>query len=190
MALARESGTACTPIPESPTIRKQPVVTWAELEAAEPALAEAGRRLIHRGGEGAALLATARGGDPPRIHPINVGIVGGHLYTFLIGRSPKCRDLEAEGRYALHSHVDSAEPSEFSICGRAVEVRDAVVRSRVAADWSFEVDDSYVLFELSIDSALLGIRATADDWPPRYTSWPLAPDRSRSGAGSPIRQTA
>jgi hypothetical protein len=34
------------------------------------------------------------------------------------------------------------------------------------------VDESYTLFEFSIETALLGARATADDWPPRYASWP------------------
>ena len=44
-------------------------------------------------------------------------------------------------------------------------------RERVAAGWAFEVDDSYTLFEFSIEHALLGARPTADDWPPIYTSW-------------------
>jgi hypothetical protein len=147
------------------------VATWADLEAAALELAEVGRHLIYRSGEGAALLATVRGSDPPRLHPINVGIVGGRLYAFVIGRSPKRRDLEADGRFALHSHVDPAAPSEFSIRGRAVVVEAPTLRSAVAGDWFFGVDESYVLFELSIDSALVGIRPTPEVWPPRYSSW-------------------
>jgi hypothetical protein len=43
-------------------------------------------------------------------------------------------------------------------------------RDRVAAGWYFEVDDTYWLFELRIQSAILGERA-ADEWPPRYKRW-------------------
>jgi hypothetical protein len=42
----------------------------------------------------------------------------------------------------------------------------------VAADgWHFTVDDGYRLFELDVEHALLGERASADDWPPAYRSW-------------------
>ena len=150
------------------------MATWAEFEAASPDLAEAGRRLIHARGDGEALLATIRDGDAPRIHPVNVGTADGHLYVFVIGSSAKRIDLETDGRYALHTHVDPASPSEFTLRGRAHEVTDAAARTAAAADWAFSVDDSYRLFELSIESALLGERPTADDWPPRYSSWTSA----------------
>ena len=55
--------------------------------------------------------------------------------------------------------------------GHARLVDEPDERSRVAAGWAFEVDDAYTLFEFSIENALLGARPTADDWPPRYTSW-------------------
>lgn len=147
------------------------MVTWAKFEAAAPTMAGTGRRLLHRGGEGQAMLATVRGADePPRINPITVGIVGGRLHAFIL-RSPKLADLEQDGRFALHSHHDPAAPSEFALRGRARLVEDDAVRSAVAAEWPFEVDDTYRLFEFSIDSALVGERPTADDWPPRYTTW-------------------
>jgi hypothetical protein len=37
--------------------------------------------------------------------------------------------------------------------------------------WYFEVDDETTLFEFSIESALLGERRDAEEWPPRYSSW-------------------
>ena len=151
------------------------MASWGELEAAAPDIASAGRRLIYRGEDGEALLATVRDGTPPRIHPVNVGIVDRRLYMFVIGRSAKRNDLEADGRFALHTHVDPASPSEFQVRGRAREVTDEHVRASVGSGWAFTVDESYRLFELSIESALLGERPTADDWPPRYSSW-SAPD--------------
>ena len=65
------------------------------------------------------LLATVRGDDPPRIHPISVAIVDGRLLAFIILAGPKRRDLEEDGRYAMHSHVDLTAPDEVSIRGRA-----------------------------------------------------------------------
>lgn len=152
------------------------MVTWADFQAAEPELAAAGRRLIYRGDHGEALLATVRDDEPPRIHPISVGIVDDRLYAF-INPSPKRRDLATDGRYALHTHQDPAVPREFAVRGRASLITDASVRSAVAAEWSFEADETYDLFEFSIDSALLGLRDNPDEWPPRYTSWSAAAAR-------------
>jgi dipeptidyl aminopeptidase/acylaminoacyl peptidase len=160
------------------------LTTWAEFSAAAPEMAAEGRRQLYRRGDGEALLATVREGDPPRIHPINVGIVGERLYAFLL-RSAKRHDLERDGRFALHSHQDPAEPSEFLVRGRARRVLDREVLRSVAAGWYFTVDEAYHLFELSIDSALVGLRA-ADEWPPRYTSWtaPTAPTAPPHGGSS------
>ena len=146
-------------------------MTWAEFAAAAPEIASEGTRLIYAMGGGKALLATVRGDDPPRIHPITVAIVGERLYAFIIARSPKKLDLELDGRYALHTHMDQAAPNEFALRGRARLVDAPDERERVGAGWAFEVDDSYALFEFSIENAVLGARATADDWPPIYTSW-------------------
>ena len=143
---------------------------WSTLEAEAAPIAQAGRRLIYRGGDGEALLATIRDAGTPQIHPINVGIVDGVLYAF-IGPSGKRGDLEQDGRYALHTHLDPAAPDEFSLRGRASPVADVARRATVAAGWAFTVDDRYRLFALDIESAILGERG-ADEWPPRYRRWP------------------
>jgi hypothetical protein len=144
---------------------------WADFAAAAPDIAAEGRRLILARGDGEALLATVRGDDLPRIHPVNVAIVDGRLYAFIIARSPKRLDLELDGRYAMHTHQDPTAPNEVALRGRARLVGDVTERAAVAAGWAFEVDDEYALFEFDIEIALLGARPTADDWPPRYTSW-------------------
>ena len=146
------------------------MVSWAELEAAAPTVAAEGCRLLHRTGHGSALLATVRDDLPPRIHPVSLAIVDGRLYAFILA-SAKRTDLERDGRYALHSLQDPAAPSEFEVRGRATPVHDPAVRSAVAAGWYFDADDTYELFEFGIESALLGTRPTADDWPPIYSSW-------------------
>lgn len=145
--------------------------TWTAFETAAPDLAAEGRRLLHRTGIGEGLLATVRDGVPPRIHPVYVGIVDGRLVTFAQGRSAKVRDLREDGRFALHAYLDPAVPHEFLVRGRAFEVTDPARRAAAAAGWSFTPDDSYPLFELGIDHALLGVRGDADAWPPVYRSW-------------------
>jgi hypothetical protein len=143
--------------------------TWADFASASPDLASAGAGHLDRA-EGAALLATVRGAESaPRIHPVSVGIVDGGLFVFLLD-SAKRADLVEDGRYALHAHQDQAAPDEFSVRGRANLVPAGALRDRVASGWYFEVDDSYWLFELQVQTALLGRRA-ADEWPPRYTRW-------------------
>jgi hypothetical protein len=148
------------------------VVRWAAFEAAAPELAAEGRRLLYARGDGEALLVTVRGNELPRIHPINVGVVDGGLYAFLLP-SAKRTDLEQDGRFALHTHQDPAAPDEFSVRGRATVVVDPAVRATVSDGWFFEVDDTYLLMEFSVEGAVLGLRG-ADEWPPRYRRWSAA----------------
>ncbi len=147
------------------------MATWDALATAEPQLAGAGRRLLGRGDASEALLATVRGDDPPRIHPVNVAVVAGRLLTFAISSSAKAADLAADGRFALHAHVDPKVPEEFVVRGRARRVDDPELMSAAIAAWPFDAAAGYDLFELDITHALLGQRSSADDWPPRYRSW-------------------
>ena len=149
---------------------ERPSVTWATFEADAPQLAAEGRSLLRRGGGDGGLLATVRGEAPPRIHPVSVGIVDGGLYVFVLP-SAKRTDLELDGRFALHAHQDPAAPGEFAVRGRAVLVEEDAARAAAAAVWPFDVDDTYSLFELRLEAAVLGRRPTADDWPPRYETW-------------------
>ena len=144
---------------------------WGAFAQAEPDMAAKGRDLIYRRGDGEGFLVTVAGAQGlPRLHPINVGVVGEHLFAFVQAKSAKTRDLEADGRYALHAHQDPAEPHEFMVRGRALLVEDSDMRAEIASDWFFTVSDTYPLYELLIDHALLGERG-ADEWPPRYRSW-------------------
>ena len=144
--------------------------TWAAFEAAAPDLAAEGLRLLRQGGEVSAFLATVRGDSPPRIHTVTVGVVDGGLFLFALP-SAKRTDLAHDGRYALHAWQDPARPGEFSIRGRAQRIDDPVRRGAVAAAWSFTADATYELFELLVSTAVVGRRASAEDWPPRYETW-------------------
>ncbi|HLX35900.1 MAG TPA: pyridoxamine 5'-phosphate oxidase family protein [Candidatus Limnocylindrales bacterium] len=150
------------------------MTTWAEFEAAAPELAAAGWELLARSGSGSTdgdgLLATVREDLPPRIHPVSVGRVDGRLYTFVL-QSAKLRDLEGDGRYAFHNLLDPEAPDEFMVRGRVRRVAPgSAERASAVAVWSFQPGDTYVLFELEVESAVLGRRG-ADEWPPHYTTW-------------------
>jgi hypothetical protein len=147
------------------------MASWSELEASNPSMAAAGRAVLFRTGAGEALFTTVRGDQPPRTHPVNVGIVDGRLLTFVQDRSAKARDLVEDGRYALHAHMDFAAPHEFLVRGRATLVTDAELRQRAIAEWPFSPGEAYLLLELGITHALFGERGDPDAWPPIYTSW-------------------
>jgi len=147
------------------------MATWAEFERSAPEVAAKGRDLLYRTGAGEGLLVTIRGDGLPRAHPVNAGVVDGHLYTFVQAKSSKRRDLEEDGRYALHAFLMPEAPHEFQVRGHARLVEDQELRAKLAADWFFTVSDAYPLYELMISNVLLGERPTADDWPPIYASW-------------------
>ncbi|MFI5260920.1 MAG: hypothetical protein ACHQZR_00030 [Candidatus Limnocylindrales bacterium] len=145
------------------------MVTWGGFEAAAPDIAARGRELLYRIDHGQALLVTVRGEQLPDVHPISLAVVGSGLYAFILP-SPKLEDLERDGRYALHAHFDPLVPHEFVLRGRVRPVDD-VTRAALAADWSWTVGSARA-FEFLVEHVLLGERASADDWPPRYTTWP------------------
>ena len=147
------------------------MATWTDFEVAAPEMAGKGRALLYRTGAGEGLFITVRGDGLPRAHPVNVGVVDGHLYTFVQAKSAKRRDLEEDGRYALHAYVIPETPHEFLLRGHVSLIEDPDMRLMVAFDWPFTAGDDYPLYELLISNALLGERPTADDWPPIYTSW-------------------
>jgi hypothetical protein len=148
------------------------MASWNQFERDAPELAELGRSLLYRTGEGLALLATVRGRDlPPRIHPINLEIVDGRLLTFIHDDSAKGRDLVEDGRFAVHAHQDPERPHEFQARGRARLLTDLADRSRAASVWPFSTNETYLLFELELEHVLVGERPSANDWPPVYRSW-------------------
>lgn len=146
-------------------------VRWDAFAASVPDLADAGFALLDRTGSGRGLLATVRTDTPPRINPVSLRIVDGRLLVFVIIGSAKDRDLLDDGRYALHAQWDPAVPHEFSVRGDVRQVDDEAVRQAAVSVWPFEADDSYRLYELLVESALLAVRASDEVWPPAYRSW-------------------
>ncbi|MCY1143884.1 pyridoxamine 5'-phosphate oxidase family protein [Actinoplanes sp. Pm04-4] len=140
------------------------MASWSDFAASDPALAAGIRALLQQYGPGLAYLATVRPDGAPRLHPVSPVITDQGLYCFLIP-SPKRRDLERDGRYALHSYPPEENDDEAILTGRATPVHDPRVIARLAADLHASPHVAWRLFELSIESALLRTHGPAGALP-------------------------
>jgi hypothetical protein len=128
-------------------------MSWKELENTAPELSTFG---LKRFEVGVAYLATVRQDGSPRVHPVTPIIGQGHLFLFMEPTSPKGYDLRRDGRYALHSAVSDSNGTsgEFIITGDAKFTTDPAKRSLASQLASYTPEDHYILFELSIESAV------------------------------------
>jgi hypothetical protein len=96
------------------------MVTWKELAAAKPELADVGRSLLFQFGVGLAFLATVDKDGAPRLHPVCPVLSNDHLSVLITPTPPKRSDLLRDGRYALQSFPQpKAGSDEFYITGKA-----------------------------------------------------------------------
>lgn len=127
--------------------------SWADLRSAASELADFGKERLH--GSAPAYLATVRGGALPRVHPVQPIVSPNRLMLFMFPSSPKARDLQNDGRFALHTAVADNDGSngEFFLRGRARPVGDETVRAE-AAEWGYAPRPEYILFELGVEQAV------------------------------------
>jgi hypothetical protein len=74
-------------------------MSWQALVDAVSELAAFGAERLH---DQVAYLATLKADGSPRLHPVRPVVASGRLFVFMETTSPKVRDLEHDGRYALH----------------------------------------------------------------------------------------
>ena len=129
-------------------------MTWRDLEQAKPELAAAGARRLHGR---VAYLATVSPDGAPRVHPVTPIVGEGHLFVFMEPTSPKGTDLRRGSRYALHSPVrdPSGSEGEFLVNGTGAAIGDPAVRAGAERNATYSPDPRYVLFVLSVKSAVL-----------------------------------
>ena len=137
---------------------------WSEFVAAAPQLAEAVRALLQQYGPGLGYLATVRADGGPRVHPVSPVVTADGLFCFVVD-SPKRRDLERDGRYALHSYPPEDCDDEAYLSGRARPVEDPRVVDRLAVDLRAAPQVDWRLFEFGIDVAILTRHGTAGATP-------------------------
>ena len=168
------------------------MVTWKEFAAAAPHLADAGRSLLNQFGVGLAFLATVRKDGAPRLHPVCPVLSDGRLFVLITPESPKRRDLEQDGRYALQTFPQPKPGSdEFYLCGKAVPVEDPATRAAILADAKHMADASETAFELWIDRVMHTTweHVLTPQMRSRHEKWraPATSRRSMGGAaGSPL----
>ncbi len=130
------------------------MASWSEFVAASPRLAEAIRGLIQQYGPGMAYLATIRADGGPRVHPVSPVITDEGLFCFLIC-SPKRRDLERDGRYALHAFPAEESDDEAYLAGRACPVTDRAHVEKLARAQRAAPQVDWRLFEFTVEVAML-----------------------------------
>jgi hypothetical protein len=138
---------------------------WSEFAAVEPRLAEVIRGLLYQYGPGLGYLATVRADGGPRVHPVSPVISGNGLYCFVID-SPKRRDLDRDGRYAMHAFPPESSDDEAYLAGRAVQVTNSLVIARLAAEMRAEPRVDWRLYEFTVEVAMVvrrGIAPTSAD---------------------------
>lgn len=130
------------------------MASWSEFVAAEPQLASAIRALLLQYGPGMGYLATVRADGGPRVHPVSPVITDEGLFCFVVD-SPKRRDLERDGRYALHSYPPEDSDDEAYVAGQARPVLDPAVVNHLAGALRASPQVDWRLFEFAVDVAML-----------------------------------
>jgi Pyridoxamine 5'-phosphate oxidase len=110
------------------------VPSWAQVAAEAPELAERARGYLdahkHK------TLATLRRDGSPRLSGIEAEIVDGELWMGMMPGSLKAKDLQRDGRFALHSASEDppAWPGDAKVAGRAIEVEHDEPHHRFRCD--------------------------------------------------------
>lgn len=147
-------------------------LTWAEFAIASPRLAAEVRSLFEQYGQAFGYLATVRLDGGPRVHPVSPVIADGGLFCFVTA-SPKRRDLERDGRYALHAYPAESSDDEAYLAGRVRAVTDEARQARLAKNHRASADVNWRLFELEIEVAMVTHRDRQQD-PAEYRIWRAA----------------
>ncbi|MGK5675122.1 pyridoxamine 5'-phosphate oxidase family protein [Micromonospora sp. URMC 106] len=133
------------------------MASWSEFAADEPRLADGIRVLMQQYGPGFGYLATVRADGGPRVHPVSPVITDEGLFCFVVD-SPKRRDLERDGRYALHSFPPEESDDEAYVAGHARPVTDPARVARLARSHRAAPQVDWRLFEFTVDVAMLARR--------------------------------
>ena len=143
------------------------MTTWGEFTRLAPEIAAYG---VERLDGKVAYLGTVRANGLPRVHPVTPIISDQRLFLFMEPTSPKGKDLQQIGHYALHCSVEdsSGGNGEFYVRGEATLVHDSALRQEAIAASSYQPKDRYILFALSVEYAFMNVYK---DGTPHITHW-------------------
>jgi hypothetical protein len=152
------------------------LLSWQEFAKIQPEMASFGEeRLRYK----VMYLATIRPGGYPRVHPFTPFVGSGRLFAFMEATSPKGKDIQRNGRYAMHSQVADMDGTngEFEITGDAFLVSDSASRSDAAAACPYTPAERYKLFEFKIARCMTNDYAGGKS---NVRSWKISDDPSPS----------
>jgi hypothetical protein len=101
------------------------------------------------------------------------------VFAFIVP-GPKCRDLERDGRYAMHSFPCPDNEDAFMLTGDATVVTDVELRRRLVAQFLGERSElpiseadmaDQTVFEFTVDRVLLTRTTGHGDPQPVHTVW-------------------
>ncbi|OYD68528.1 pyridoxamine 5'-phosphate oxidase [Rhodococcus sp. OK302] len=129
------------------------MVTWKQFSEEAPALAEAveARLKAHKHH----VLATLRKDGSPRVSGTEVELLNGLMVLGSMVGALKAKDLQRDGRYALHSNPGhhTMEGGDAKIAGSAREVFDEEMDA-ILASYSYEVPKPLHLFVLDLNEVV------------------------------------
>lgn len=142
------------------------MASWSKFAEQAPELAEFGAARFR---SEVAYLGTLRPDGGPRVHPVTP-IIGEQLFLFMEPTSPKGKDLQRDGRYALHCSVEDASggAGEFYVRGAAVLTSDPDLRAQAVRAATYDPQERYILFVLGVELAFMNIYEEGNPNPRRW----------------------
>ncbi len=150
------------------------MLRWAEFAEAAPDLAARPEERFER--FGIVFVGTVRKDGGPRVNPVEVYIVEGHLVVNMLWRSLKALDLLRDPRVFLHTIVTGREAveGEVKLRGRAVPIEHGWLRDAAAdaieAAIQWRPPERSHFFSIEIESAAF---VTWEEGAKRVTRWTL-----------------
>ncbi|WP_336161740.1 pyridoxamine 5'-phosphate oxidase family protein [Amycolatopsis sp. VC5-11] len=123
------------------------MTSWDEFSAAAPALASRVRARF--AAADSHVLATLRSDGSPRVSGSEIDFRDGEAYIGSMLDARKARDLQRDGRFALHAYPGIEEGGDAKIAGHAVEITDPAEVARIQ-----EGQESH-LFRLDLREAVV-----------------------------------
>jgi len=146
------------------------MATWMQYEKEAPEMAAAVRARFEATKHH--VLATLRAEGSPRVSGTEVAILGDDLTAGSMWGAIKAKDLQRDGRFALHANPGdgSMEGGDAKISGRAVEIVDPDALARYIDDVA--PPEPFHLFVFDLREAVLtslhpdGDRLVIETWRP------------------------
>ncbi|MDH6704347.1 hypothetical protein P3T27_001048 [Kitasatospora sp. MAA19] len=144
------------------------MATWQDFEQQAPDLAPLVRARFEA--DKHHVLATLRKDGSPRVSGTEVGFIGADLMIGSMYGSVKARDLQRDGRFALHAHPgdETMAGGDSKVSGRAVEITDEAELTAYVADLPEPPPTPFHAFRLDLEQV---VHTTVEDGRLWISNW-------------------